>query len=180
MQSRQVLIVSVLLLFGLVGFYTFSSTDLHLTKDLDAKPNDLIPKTLLNPQGKEVSSGILKGKYVGLYFSASWCGPCRSFTPKLIDFRNKHVEKFEVILIGGDGTSKDQMNYVKKYQMPWLSMVNQSDKAKQANKNLDVEFIPYLVILDPNGNVVSKDGVKEVRSLKNKAMDLWQSKHQGI
>ena len=94
---------------------------------------------------------------------------------ELIRFRNQHTEKFEVVLVGGDGTPQDQAKYVKKYKMPWPSMINQSDAAKQASKSLEVQYIPYLVILDPSGKVVSKDGVKELRSLKDGAMELWAS-----
>ena len=139
----------------------------------------LIPDTLLNKEGTEISTDSLQGKYVGLYFSASWCGPCRSFTPELIRFRNEHAEQFEVVLVGGDGTAKDQAKYVKKYDMPWLSMINQSDEARQANESLGVKYIPFLVILDPSGNVVSKEGVKEIRALKNEAMDLWANGPKG-
>ena len=116
---------------------------------------------------------------MGLYFSASWCGPCRSFTPELIRFRNQHADQFEVILVGGDGTPKDQAKYMEKYKMPWLAMINQSEAARQASQKLEVQYIPYLVILDPDGKVVSKDGVKEVRSLKEGAMDLWKSAPKG-
>ena len=139
----------------------------------------LIPDTLLNKEGTEISTDSLQGKYVGLYFSASWCGPCRSFTPELIRFRNEHAEQFEVVLVGGDGTAKDQAKYVKKYDMPWLSMINQSDEARQANESFGVKYIPFLVILDPSGNVVSKEGVKEIRALKNEAMNLWANGPKG-
>ena len=59
--------------------------------------------------------------------------------------------------------------------MPWFAMINQSEAAKQASKRLNVEYIPYLVIIDPSGKVVSKEGVKEVRTLKKAAMGLWKS-----
>jgi len=40
---------------------------------------------------------------------------------------------------------------------------------------LEVQYIPYLVILDPAGNVVSKDGVKQIRSLKDAALENWKA-----
>jgi len=175
MQRSKALGFLFLLLVGSAAVYTLSSKNITEPETQVSKPAGLIPDTLLNSEGKEVSSGSLTGKYVGLYFSASWCGPCRSFTPDLIQFRNQHKDKFEVVLVGGDGTAKDQAKYVKKYQMPWLSMINQSDAAKQASQSLGVQYIPFLVILDPTGQVVSKDGVKEIRTLKNAAMDSWMA-----
>jgi len=175
MQRSKALGFLFLLLVGSAAVYTLSSKNITEPETQVSKPAGLIPDTLLNSEGKRVSSATLTGKYVGLYFSASWCGPCRSFTPKLIQFRNHHKNKFEVVLVGGDGTAKDQAKYVKKYEMPWLSMINQSDAAKQASQSLGVQYIPYLVILDPEGQVVSKDGVKEIRTLKNAAMDSWMA-----
>ncbi len=175
MKRSKALGFLFVLLLGSVAVYSLSSKNKKISDSPSSSPHTLIPDTLLNQDGKEVSSQLLKGKYVGLYFSASWCGPCRSFTPELIRFRNQHTEKFEVVLVGGDGTPQDQAKYVKKYKMPWFSMINQSDAAKQASKSLEVMYIPYLVILDPSGKVVSKDGVKELRSLKDGAMELWAS-----
>jgi len=175
MQRSKALGFLLVLLVGSAVVYTLSSENLFVPEKDTPKPAGLIPSTLLDQAGKKVSSDIVGGKYVGLYFSASWCGPCRSFTPELIQFRNQHQEQFEVILVGGDGTPKDQAKYVKKYKMPWLSMVNQSEAAKEASKSLEVQYIPYLVILDPAGNVVSKDGVKQIRSLKDAALENWKA-----
>ena len=43
--------------------------------------------TLVNARGEVVSAASLAGKVVGFYCSASWCGPCRSFTPRLAQVR---------------------------------------------------------------------------------------------
>ena len=35
---------------------------------------------------------LLKDKVVGIYFSAHWCPPCRSFTPELVKSYKNVVE----------------------------------------------------------------------------------------
>ena len=50
----------------------------------------LFGRDLFDADGKKVAvSKAIKKKYVAIYSSASWCGPCRAFTPKLIEFYKK-------------------------------------------------------------------------------------------
>eukprot|EP00961_Rhodomonas_salina_P254156 3434805-Rhodomonas_salina.2 len=60
---------------------------------------------------------------VGIYFSAHWCGPCRSFTPKLVAMYEELKaggKKFEVIFVSSD---KDQDAFDKYFgSMPWLAL----------------------------------------------------------
>jgi nucleoredoxin len=52
-----------------------------------------------------VSPASLAGKYVGVYFSAHWCPPCRRFTPKLAstyNFLQATGKPFEVIFVSAD------------------------------------------------------------------------------
>lgn len=161
-------------------FLYFSLSVLLITKVVasDEKEEEsdviIIPETLLNIDGESVSSDQLKNKYIGLYFSASWCGPCRKFTPRLVEFRNRFQDDFEVILIGADGSAKAQANYMKKYSMPWLAMKNQSPEAKQASKLSGVEFIPYLVIINSSGKIISKNGKAEISTRGSEAMEYWK------
>ncbi len=126
-----------MVMVGTIVAFTLFSQNIEETKPQESLGADFLPQTLLDPSDRKVSSSILKDKYVGLYFSASWCGPCRSFTPELIKFRNQHQENFEVVLIGGDGSPKAQSKYMKKYEMPWLAMENQSDAAKTASEKFN-------------------------------------------
>ena len=135
-----------------------------------------LPETLLDPKGNKISSDLLAGKYVGLYFSASWCGPCRVFTPSLIKFRNKHKAEFEVVLVGADGSSRAQANYMRKYKMPWLAMQNQSPEAKETRQATGVKQIPALVILGPDGKILSKDGKKEIVQSAETALEGWKGR----
>lgn len=176
MKRSKALGFLVAVVLGSVVVYSLFSKNVGLSENNPGQSSNLIPPHLLDRHGKTVTSDIIKGKYIGLYFSASWCGPCRSFTPELIKFRNQHQDKFEVVLVGGDGSPKEQAKYVKKYEMPWYAMSNQCKEAKNASQSLKVDFIPYLVILDPSGNVVSKNGVSELRTWKSAAMNRWMSK----
>ena len=131
------------------------------------------PEELFDASGKAVSSKTLSGKYVGLYFSASWCPPCRTFTPKLVEFRKANKDKFEVVLVGADNSEKAQANYMKKYMMLWPAIKHQSTAANLLVKKMGVSGIPYLVILAPDGSVVTKDGRGDVDSIGDKAFLKW-------
>lgn len=163
-----------------LSFLYFSLSVLLITKVVASEEKEeesdviIIPETLLNIDGESVSSDQLKNKYIGLYFSASWCGPCRKFTPRLVEFRNRFQDDFEVILIGADGSAKAQANYMKKYSMPWLAMKNQSPEAKQASKLSGVEFIPYLVVINSSGKIISKNGKAEISTKGFEAMEYWK------
>ena len=134
-----------------------------------------LPDELLDAAGKAVSGDTLSGKYVGLYFSASWCPPCRTFTPKLVEFHKANKEKFEVLLVSADNSEKAQANYMKKYMMPWLAVKHQSTAANLLVKKMGVSGIPYLVVLAPDGSVVTKDGRGDVDSMGDKAFLKWKS-----
>lgn len=57
---------------------------------------------------------------LGLYFSAHWCPPCRSFTPKLVEVYNelqKSGKNFEIVFCSSD---RDEEGFKEYYEtMPW-------------------------------------------------------------
>ena len=79
-----------------------------------------------------VTSFTEPGSVVGLYFSASWCPPCKSFTPRLKEFYvNKRKEgcSFEIIFISWDKDENGYNEYVS--TMPWLAVPFGADKRKK-------------------------------------------------
>ena len=62
----------------------------------------------------------------------------------------------------------------KKYKMPWLALTSQSPEATQISKSIGVPHIPYLVILDPDRKIVSKNGKKEIARSGEAAFAAWK------
>ncbi len=105
-------------------------------------------------------ASALKGKkYLAVYFSASWCGPCKQFTPRLVDWykqRKTELDKFDVIFVSRDESKEAMLEYMKQDGMPWPAL--NFAKADQRNSPLEKyagRGIPCLVIIDTNGKVIS-------------------------
>ncbi len=135
------------------------------------------PARLINASGKKVSASFLNGKMVAVYFSASWCGPCRGFTPQLVKFYKK-VKKnnaFEIVFVSRDKTATDMKKYMKADSMPWLAIPFNDPAAKRLISELKVNGIPTLAVFDKTGKLISADGRWDVVLLGEKAVNAWKS-----
>jgi nucleoredoxin len=113
---------------------------------------------LLTKDGLKPTEEVLSGKAaVGIYFSAHWCPPCRGFTPKLAEMYTSafKAKGMEIVFVSWD---RDQSSFDAYYKdMPWVAMPFDFEKEK-LNKQFKVSGIPNLVILGPDGSVITKDG----------------------
>ena len=135
---------------------------------------ELLGNSLVNAQGKPVDPSTLKGKTIGLYFSAHWCGPCKAFTPKLIEFRNKIAKDFEVVFISSDRDEAAMFNYMKESGMSWPALPFNSEKKGELNKLFQVRGIPSLVVLNDKGALVSTTARNDVATLSpEEALEKW-------
>lgn len=102
--------------------------------------------------------GLAKKKLIALYFSAHWCGPCRKFTPQLVEFYNRisaqHPE-FELVFVSHDRSLFAMETYMRDNQMPWPAVDFQKLPGKDALKKYAGEGIPCLVVIDDSGKVIS-------------------------
>ena len=161
-----------LLISSICGSCTQSSSSAPEKVALD----ELLPDLLLSPSGDSVARETLLGKFIGLYFSASWCPPCRAFTPVLINFRNECIEKFEVVLIGLDKSAQEQQAYVSKSGMPWLSLPNKMEHKQKLQSLFGIRGIPSLIVVSPDGLVVSTRGRKEITKYGSSIFEDWLAK----
>jgi nucleoredoxin len=86
----------------------------------------LLGSKLLTKAGgpKKATSEVMKGKdLLLLYFSASWCPPCKAFSPILVNFYNSCAKqgKLEIVYVSSDRTVPDFEGYFK--VSPLMGMV---------------------------------------------------------
>jgi nucleoredoxin len=129
-----------------------------------ASPNGgiaaLLGDSLIGKSGTVDTTAALKGKTVGIYFSAHWCPPCRGFTPELTKSYKKLIangKPFEVVFASSD---RDEASFKEYYnEMPWLALPYEDRDRKNAlSKKFKVSGIPTLVIVDENGETITTDG----------------------
>jgi len=121
---------------------------------------ELFGDNLMTKDGlKPVGEVLLEKKAVGVYFSAHWCPPCRGFTPKLSEWYTSafKAKGMEIVFVSSD---QDQAAFDSYYgEQPWVALpYDQRDIKEKLSKKYKVRGIPSFVILDPSGNVITKDG----------------------
>merc|ERR1711988_950208 len=94
---------------------------------------------------------------VGFYFSAHWCPPCRTFTPKLAEAYKKinsasEKKRFEVVFLSCDRGQEAFDDYYGTH--PWLALPygdgdENEDKNDELSSHFDVSGIPRLVLVNP-------------------------------
>lgn len=137
---------------------------------------ELFGSRLVNAKGTSVSTSELNGKKVGIYFSASWCPPCRKFTPMLVKaYQELQTEgkPFEVVLVSHDRDKKSTRAYMKSHEMPWLAVPFKAKQRELLKKKFGVQGIPTLVIIDSEGKTLSSNARGDVMKNGAKAFDDW-------
>jgi len=125
-----------------------------------SKFQQLLKGKLVGLNGKRISRRELSGdpEYYAFYFSAHWCPPCRTFTPKLVNFYNSNEaagKKFEIIFVSSDSNEDMMEEYIKEDKMPWPAIkYRYAKKIKEISKYAG-SGIPCLVLVDREGNVIS-------------------------
>ncbi|KAL7534242.1 hypothetical protein ACHAXR_005749, partial [Thalassiosira sp. AJA248-18] len=107
----------------------------------------------------ETTNALANSRLVALYFSAHWCGPCRGFTPLLIEFYNylKEVAPthgLEIVFVSSD---RDEGQFQQYYgTMPFLALpFSNRAVAQQAKSVFGVRGIPSMVVIDSlSGRIV--------------------------
>lgn len=98
-----------------------------------------------------------EAKYYMFLASASWCGPCRAVTPKLVqEYPNMMANKdVEVILLSCDRDAAAAKKYLEHYKAPFSAVMYGSPEAlKLPGCPTDIHGIPHIVVVDAHGKLL--------------------------
>ncbi|GMV83063.1 MAG: hypothetical protein AMXMBFR7_42470 [Planctomycetota bacterium] len=141
--------------------------------NVDLKP--VLAAGLIDAQGQSVSADAYQGKLIGLYFSAHWCPPCKVFTPKLVALRDAHADRFEVLFVSADNSAEEMAGYMQEAQMKWPAVKFDAPARMKIAADLGIESIPTLIVLKPDGQIITREGYNEVDRQGAGALTAWQS-----
>lgn len=108
--------------------------------------------TLKDLGGKTVSLSSLRGKPVVLDFWGSWCVWCIRGFPKMKEYYQKYVGKFEIMGIDCNDTDEAWRKAVKDNDLPWLQVY--CPEGSSVFDDYDIQGFPTKIILDTQGRVM--------------------------
>lgn len=117
--------------------------------------------------------------YVGLYFSAHWCPPCRAYTPQLVDtYRALKTQgrHFEVVFCSMDQKITEFTSYAG--SMPWWRLPFRDRRVSSMASVVGAHFIPTLAVYRArDGKLVNANAKTQTAAL---ARFPWPGSTSGV
>jgi thiol-disulfide isomerase/thioredoxin len=128
-------IIAITIFIALIVYIVVQMSGSYHNKLLGDSP------IIFDSKGNIVDSEIIKNKkYLMLYFSASWCGPCHKFNPDFIKWYEEHDggNNFEVILVGSDEDTDAIKDYMNDQKMPFMAFEKRGSDLMKLRRNMVV------------------------------------------
>lgn len=113
----------------------------------------------IDAQGNPLASDAIDESTVFvLYFGASWCGPCRQFSPEFVKFMDAALPanpKMTVVMLNADENEAEMLKYMQSEKMPFPAVKFATLKTLGAVYGYGGGSIPQLVVTDRHGKVLA-------------------------
>lgn len=116
---------------------------------------------------------VLKDKTILLYFTASWCPPCRSFTPVLVKFAEANADSVVVVVVSRDRTKTAAVKYMKNKKAKIFFMIPPGKQSNKLATKFEIRGIPNVTVIGKDGAVLSSNG-RGIISRSDKLPAEWK------
>src|SRR5438094_8133347 len=110
--------------------------------------------------GRPLSVGDYQGKVILLNFWATWCGPCRSEIPDLVELQNKYKDQLQIIGLVVDDDDEDAVKkFAEKFGINYPVAIATDELRMQYG---GIPALPTSFVLDAEVSMVQKhEGLRE-------------------
>jgi nucleoredoxin len=138
---------------------------------------EIIGKRFITCKNEEVDAQkIYNCKLICLFFTASWCSPCEIFSKELFDIytheANQGEKLLEIIQVNIEKPETSQKQIIAG-DKPWVFIPLNDPSVAKLTQKFDIDTVPYFLVLDINGNIVSTTGRKDIVTEGAKIVDIW-------
>ena len=145
--------------------------------DWDIEDFFLYGKTI---QDEDFDWESLRGKYVLVKFTATWCGPCHGEIPGMLEayekYRDKGLEIVSVYIGEQEPNAVATVkNYVEGKKLPWIIISESlSKKAGQVPQGefFNIQGVPMMLLVDKEGKIIAENARGE--NLKRELKKLFE------
>jgi peroxiredoxin len=115
--------------------------------------------------GKNFTLSAHKGKPVLLIFITTWCPTCRSEMPRYNNIHKQYSRHgLEVVNIDIEEPREKVSRFAEKYNITYRMLLDEKGKVAEAYR---IAGIPAMVLIDKEGNVLSRQYLAMDRLLEN-------------
>lgn len=126
--------------------------------------------SLVNADRRAYSSEdrLAERDLVLLYFSASWCGPCRQFTPQLNELYQQAARQgnFEIVHVSSDRSEPAMYDYMRDANMTYSALP--FNRAEAFRQQYEVRGIPHVIALDQQGEIVARGQANVLQAVRDR------------
>ncbi len=141
---------------------------------------ELLGTTFIDKNGTVDNTSIKDSRVTCIYFCASWCPPCKVFTPILKEFYddiNCEIRQLEIVFVSSDKDEESFKNYLA--DMPWIAIPDGDKRIAALLENYRLEQIPTLYVIKPDGECVSTRGKQDLLEEGSDCFVKWVQLAEG-
>ncbi|XP_061536606.1 nucleoredoxin-like protein 1 isoform X1 [Phycodurus eques] len=132
--------------------------------------------------------GILENRILLLLFASAKCDRCKEFVPVLNDFFKRlkdpayieYPRLLALIYISLDQSEEQQGRFLKEMHKKVLFLAFEDPYRKELQAKFKVKDVPTVVVLRPDGSVLSPNAVQDIYRLGSECFLNWQESSELI